>query len=134
MEDGGYLYILPGYTSSIFQDFESYLRIEFDLVEDDIKLVLDKYNSSSITYELEQCSQIFKDLSEVLLSFLRPDYPGPSNAIDNEFDDITMKTELVVRDGFIAIVFDENRFSVLSLVSSMDGNTNSIINKLARKL
>ena len=36
--------ILAGYTSSVFQDFESYLRTEVDLVEDDIKLVLDEYN------------------------------------------------------------------------------------------
>ena len=38
MEDGGYMNILAGYISSIFQDFESYLRTEVDLVADDIKL------------------------------------------------------------------------------------------------
>ena len=38
--------ILSGYPSSVFQDFESYLRTEIDLVGDDIRLVLDKYNSS----------------------------------------------------------------------------------------
>ena len=36
--------IVAGYVSSVFQDFESYLRTEADLVEDDIKLVLDEYN------------------------------------------------------------------------------------------
>ena len=36
----------------LFQDFESYLRTEVNLIEDDIKLVLDEYNSSFITYEL----------------------------------------------------------------------------------
>ena len=36
MEDVGYLNILAGYHSSIFQDFEAYLRTEVDLVEDDI--------------------------------------------------------------------------------------------------
>ena len=35
--------ILTRYTTSIFQDFESYLRTEVDLVEDDIRLVLDAY-------------------------------------------------------------------------------------------
>ena len=45
---------------SIFQDLESFLRTEVDLVEDDIKLVLDVYNSSFITYELEPCIYIFK--------------------------------------------------------------------------
>ena len=45
--------ILQGCTSSIFQDFENYLGTEVDLVEDDIRLVLDKYNSSFITYEIQ---------------------------------------------------------------------------------
>ena len=34
--------ILASYTSSIFQHFESYLRTEVDLGEDDIRLVLDE--------------------------------------------------------------------------------------------
>ena len=45
--------ILAGYTSSIFQDFETYLRTEVGLVEDDIRLVLDGYNSIFITYEIQ---------------------------------------------------------------------------------
>ena len=36
MEDGGYLIFVAGYVSSVFQDFESYLRIEVELIEDDI--------------------------------------------------------------------------------------------------
>ena len=43
-EDGGCMNNLSGYHSSIFQDFESFLRTETDLVEDDVNLVLDKYN------------------------------------------------------------------------------------------
>ena len=39
-----YLNIVAGYVSSVFQDLESYLRTEVDLIEDDIKLVLDEYN------------------------------------------------------------------------------------------
>ena len=31
------MYILAGYNSSVFQDFESYLRTEVDLVENDIR-------------------------------------------------------------------------------------------------
>ena len=46
------MYILSGYSSLIFQDFGSFLRLEVDLVEDDDKLVLDEYNSSFITYEI----------------------------------------------------------------------------------
>ena len=39
MENGGYMNILAAYPSSIFQDFESYLRTEIDLVEDENRLV-----------------------------------------------------------------------------------------------
>ena len=49
MKDVGYMNIVAGYVSSVFQDFESYLRTEFDWVEDDGRLVLDEYNSSFIT-------------------------------------------------------------------------------------
>ena len=45
MEDGAYMNILSLYRRSVFQDFENTLRTEIDLVEDDIRLVLDKYNS-----------------------------------------------------------------------------------------
>ena len=41
MEDCGYMKILSEYPESVFQDFEIYLRTEIDLVEDDIRLVLD---------------------------------------------------------------------------------------------
>ena len=53
MEDGQYKNFLLIYTSSVFQDFESFLRTQINLVEDDNKLVLDEYNSSFITYELQ---------------------------------------------------------------------------------
>ena len=52
MKDEQYMNILAIYTRSVFQDFESFLRTQMDLVEDDIKLVLDEYNSSFITYEI----------------------------------------------------------------------------------
>ena len=39
MNDDGYKNILARYTSSVFQDFESFLRIQTDLVKDDVKLV-----------------------------------------------------------------------------------------------
>ena len=39
MKDDKYLNIVAGFVSSVFQDFESYLRTEVDLNEDDIKLV-----------------------------------------------------------------------------------------------
>ena len=53
MKNDKYLSVLAVFNRSIFQDFESFLRTAVDLVEDDIRLVLDEYNSSFITYELE---------------------------------------------------------------------------------
>ena len=53
MKNEQYMNILAIYTRSVFQDFESFLRTQIDLIEDDIKLVLDEYNLSFITYELE---------------------------------------------------------------------------------
>ena len=106
MEDGEYMNILAGYTSSIFQDFESYLRREVDLVEDHIRLVLDVYNSNFITCELLPGVYTFRDLSEVLLRKLQLEFEGVDNAIVIEFDDISMKTKLVVRSGIVAIKFD----------------------------
>ena len=110
MKDEKYMEILAGYVSSVFQDFESYLRTEIDLVEEDIKLVLDEYNSSFITYELDPGIYTFEDISEALLKILQPEYDGYHNTIDIEYDDITMKTKLVVKHGTIAIRFDEKSF------------------------
>ena len=91
MEDEAYLHILAGYPSSVFQDPGSYLRKEIDLVEDDIKLVWDKCNSSFITYELQPGIYTFKDISEALRNILQPEYPASSSEIVIEFDDITRK-------------------------------------------
>ena len=66
MNDEQYMIILAIYTSSVFQDFESFLRTQIDLVEDDIKLVLDEYILSFITYELEPGIYSYRDLSEAL--------------------------------------------------------------------
>ena len=71
MEDEQYMNDLSIYTSSVFQDFESFLRTQVDLVEDDTTLVLDEYNSSFITYELKPGIYTFKVISVVLLNFLQ---------------------------------------------------------------
>ena len=122
MEDGGYMNILARYTDSVFQDFESFLRTQIDLVEDDIKLVLDEYNSNFNTYELTQGIYTFIDVSEALYNIIQSEYPGPANVIDIEYDDITMKTKLVVRYGIIAIRFDEKSFfsSILGFIPGWD--------------
>ena len=107
MKNEQYMNIVASYVSSVFQDFESYLRTEVDLIEDDIKLVLDEYKSTFITYELQPGLYTFKGFSEALFDILQTEYPGPSNVIVLEFDDNTRKTKLVVANGIIAIKFDE---------------------------
>ena len=44
MKGDNYMLILAMYIDFVFQDFESFLRTEIDLVEDDIQLVLDEFN------------------------------------------------------------------------------------------
>ena len=110
MKNEQFMNIVAGYVSSVFQDFERYLRTEVDLIEDDIKLVLDEYNSSFFTYEVQPGIYTFKDISEALFNILQSEYPGPSNVIAIEFDDITRKTKLVVENGIIALRFDEKSF------------------------
>ena len=110
MNDDAYMNVLSRYTSSVFQDFESFLRTQIDLVEDDIKLVLDEYNSSFITCELGPGIYTFKDFSEALFNILQSDCAGDCNVIVIEYDDIKMKTKLDVKAGIIAIRFDEKSF------------------------
>ena len=122
MNDEQNMNILAMYISSVFQDFESVLGTQIDLVEDDIKLVLDEYNSSFITYELDSGIYTFKDISEAVLNILQPEYDGYHNAIDIEYDDITMKTKLKVRASIIAIRFDEKSFfsTILGFIPGWD--------------
>ena len=122
MKDEQYMNILAFYTSSVFQDFESFLRTQIDLIEDDVKLVLGEYNSSFITYELEPGIYTFKDISEALFNIFQSEYPGPSNLINIEYDDITGKTKLVVNNGIIAIRFDEKSFfsTILGFIPGWD--------------
>ena len=122
MNDEQYMIILAIYTRSVFQDFESFLRTQIDLIEDDVKLVLDEYNSSFITYELEPGYYTFKDISEALLKILQQEYDGYLNAIHIKYDDIIMKTKLEVRAGIISIRFDEKSFfsTILGFTSGWD--------------
>ena len=92
------------------------------MVEDDIRLVLDENKSNFITYELQPGNYTFKDLSDVLFRILLPEYEGFNNAIDIEFDDISLKTKLVVRPGFRATKFHEKSFftTILGLTPHWD--------------
>ena len=110
MKDDKLMLILSMYVDSVFQDFESFLRTQIDLVEDDVRLVLDKYNSSFVTYELQPVIYTFKDISIALLNILQLEFPGSSKTIVIEFDDTTMKTKLVVNFGIITLRFDEKTF------------------------
>ena len=110
MNDEQYMNILAIYTSSVFQDFESFLRTQIDLVEDDIRLVLDEYNTGFVTYKLEPRIYSYRDISEALFYILQSEYPSSGSEILIRLDDITRKTKLVVRSGIIAIRFDENSF------------------------
>ena len=80
------------------------------MVEDDIKLVLDEYNSSFITCELDPGIYTFKDISEALFNVLQSDCAGDCNVIVIEYDNIKMKTKLDIKAGIIAIRFDEKSF------------------------
>ena len=122
MEDVGYMNILAGYPSSVFQVFKSYLRTEIDLVEDDIGLVLDKIYSSFFTYELQLDIYTFKDLSEALFQILQIEYPESNSENVFEFDDATRKTKLVVKSGIIAIRFDKKSLfsTIFGFISGWD--------------
>ena len=110
MNDDQYMNILAIYIRSVFQDFESFLRTQIDLVEDDIKLVLDEYNSNFITYELAPSIYTYRDIAEAVFYILQSEYLQSSSKILIRLDDITRKTKLVVRSGIIAIRFDEKSF------------------------
>ena len=122
MKDEQYMNILAIYTRSVFQDFESFLRTQFDLIEDDIKLVVEEYNSSFITYELEPGIYSYKAISEALFYILPSEYPQSNSQILIRLDDVTRKTKLVVNSGIIAIRFDENSFfsTILGFTAGWD--------------
>ena len=122
MKDEQYMNILAIYTSSVFQDFESFLRTQIDLIEDDVKLVSDEYNSSFTTYELEPGIYSYREISEALFNFLQLEYPSSDSKILIRLDDITRKTKLVVSSGLIAIRFDEKSFfsTILGFTAGWD--------------
>ena len=122
MKDEQYMNILSIYTSCVFQDFESSLRTQIDLIEDDVKLVLDEYNSSFITHELEPGIYSYREISEALFKILQLEYPSSDSKILIRLDDITRKTKLVVGSGIIAKRFDEKSFfsTILGFTAGWD--------------
>ena len=110
MKKEKYMKSLAVYYSSLFRDFERFLRTEVDLFADDIRSVIDENISTLIISELQRGIYTFKDLSETLFRILQSEKEGFNNTVDNDSDDISMETSLVVRPGIIAIRFDENSF------------------------
>ena len=51
-----------------------------------------------------------KEFSQALFNIHLPEFEGINKVIDIEFNDITMKTKLVVRLGFLAIRLDQKTF------------------------
>ena len=67
------------------------------------------------------------------LGSLQFEYDGVNQTVDSEFDNIRVKTKLVVRPGFIGMMFDEKSSLVLSHVSIHIGIENTLIITLAKK-
>ena len=88
----GYMILLLGYSRSLFRDFESFLRIVVGLDEEDIQLILKQYNSHFITYELSPGIYTIQDISDAIRTF-----SGHSEIIESEYDDITMKTKIILK-------------------------------------
>ena len=132
MENDEYMKILAGCTRSIFQDCESFLRTEVHLIEDDIRLVLDKYNSCFIASEITSGIYTFKDHSELLLRNSQLGFDGFNNSANNEFNDISMRSKMIVTPDIIALWFDEKSFSVVSYVSTLIGILDTIMNIIVR--
>ena len=86
----GYIILLSGYAGSPFRDFESYFKIVVELVEDDIQLIFEQYNSNYVTYEIVPgfCSN--QDISEAVRTM--GDHEG---TLKTEYDDINIKTKLI---------------------------------------
>ena len=108
----GYMILLLGYAKSKFRDFESYLRIVVGLDEEDIQLILKQYNSDFVTYELTPGIYTIQDISDTIYTF-----SGHSEIIEIEYDDITMKTKIILkykggqkRFGLGTLRFDEKSF------------------------
>ena len=88
----GYTILLTNYSRSQFRDFESCLRIRVGLDEEDIQLILKEYNSHFITYELSPGIYTMQDISDTVHTF-----SGHSDVIEIEYDDISMKTKIILK-------------------------------------
>ena len=112
MNTDGYMLLLLDYARSLFRDFESYLRIVVGLEEEDIQLILKQYNSHFITYELTPGIYTIQDISDAIQTF-----SGHKETIQIEYDDISMKTKIIlkfkndeIKFGLGTLRFDDRSF------------------------
>ena len=89
----GYTIILLCYIKSPFRDFECYLRFVVGLDGEDVQLILKQYNSHFITYELTPGIYTIQDISDAVYTF-----SGLSEIIQFKYDDITMKTKIILKN------------------------------------
>ena len=108
----GCMILLLGYSRSLFRDFESFLGIVIGLDEEDIQLFSKQYNSHFVTYELTPGIYTIQDVADTIHTF-----SGNSEIIENEYDDITMKTKIILKykggqdeSGLGKLRFDERSF------------------------
>ena len=97
-----------GYARSPFRGFGSYLKIIVGLDEDDIQLILKKYNEKVVTYELEPGNYTFEDLQKAVYPL--GDHEG---TLQFEYDDLGKKVKLILtRFGstFGILKFDKKSF------------------------
>ena len=131
--EAGCIKLLAEVTHFKNQNYESYLRSEIDFVEVDIKWVLKEKNSNSIAYEIPSGIYSFKNLSELFLRNLEIEYrDNHSNNI--EYDDISMKKNLIVSCSIMAIRFDQNSFPETSRDLLHIGIIVAILKTLVKKL
>ena len=88
----GYMMILLAYAKSPFRDFEIYLRIVVRLDEEDIQLILEEYKSHFITYELPPGIYSIQDILDTIITF-----SGHMETIQIEYDDISMKSKIILK-------------------------------------
>ena len=115
IKNDAYMLISAIYDGSLLHVLKSFLRLEIDLVEDEIRLLLDEYISSFTTYDLKPGFYIFIDFAEALFNILQHEYEVFNNSVDIEVDDITMKKKLVVKSSLRAETIDEKSFFNTSL-------------------
>ena len=115
----GYTILLLNYSRSQFRDFESYLRIRVGLDEEDIQLILKEYNSHFVTYELSPGIYTIQDVLDVINTF-----SGHSEIIEIEYDDISMKTKIILKynDWREKFVLGTLRFDKKSFFHSLLGH------------